>query len=76
MENYLTIEQQVSESQPVSDVASVVSELQLCVSKLQPVIDLCCALLLHNDTPDVMLLLNGNGAYMYFILGQYILGCL
>jgi len=62
LEKYFTLEQQVSESQPVNSSA-IVSELHLCVSKLQPIVDLCCAVLLKNDTPDITLLLDSNGLY-------------
>jgi len=57
------LEQQVSESQPANS-CTIVSELQLCVAKLQPVVDVCCAVLLKNDTPDVTSLLQSNGLYL------------
>ena len=74
LEKYLTLEQQVYKSQP----ASIVSELQLCVSKLQPIVDTCCAVLLKNETPDVASLLESNGLYilLYSHTYAYIEGCL
>lgn len=63
----MTLEQQVNESRPGNSCA-IVSELQLCVAKLQPVVDVCCAVLLKNNTPDVTSLLHSNGLYLYLIL--------
>jgi len=61
------LEQRVNESRP-ADICAVVSELQLCMTKLQPVVDVCCAVLLKNDTPDVTSLLHSNGLYAYLTL--------
>jgi len=57
----LTLEQRVSASER-AESCDIVSELQLCVSKLQPIIDVCCAVLLKNDTPDVTSLLDSNAS--------------
>jgi len=57
----LTLEQRVSASER-ADSCGIVSELQLCVSKLQPIIDVCCAVLLKNDTPDVTSLLDSSAS--------------
>jgi len=62
LEKYITLEQRVSDSQTANNCA-IASELQLCVSKLQPIVDVCCAMLLKNDTPDVTSLLESNGLY-------------
>jgi len=74
----LTLEQRVGENQPANNCASaIVSELQLCVSKLQPIVDMCCAVLLKNDTPDVTSLLESNGLHILYILDiQVIEGCI
>jgi len=62
LEKYLLLEQQINETRP-ANVCGIVSELQLCVSKLQPVVDVCCAMLLNSDAPDVTSLLQTNGLY-------------
>jgi len=64
LEKYLTLEQRVAEND-IANTCAIVSELQLCVSKLQPIVDMCCAMLLKNDTPDVTSLLRSNGLYIF-----------
>jgi len=66
LEKYITLEQRVSDTQP-ADNCAIASELQLCVSKLQPIVDVCCAVLLKNDTPDVTALLQSNGLYTLWL---------
>ena len=57
------LEQRVSDSQ-TADSCAIASELQLCVSKLQPIVDICCAVLLKSDTPpDLTSLLDSSGLY-------------
>lgn len=54
------LQQCVGENELVNNCC-IVSELQLCVSKLQPLVDVCCAVLLKNDIPNVTALLQSNG---------------